>query len=1016
MDNNMTEDKNENTGSKGSSKYWLTLDQWRKDPQFQKMAEQEFVSSPMSLGSDSEGGWARREFMKLMGASMALTSFGCVRRPVEKIVPYVKRPVDIVEGIANYYSSSWTDGSEAFGLIVKTREGRPIKVEGNPEHPLNKGGMSARAHAHILSLYDPDRLSGPTRNLLNEKRSNRDTVATTLAKADEAIIAQLKKGNVAILSSSIISPSVRNAVNDFKAAFGARHYVWEPVGAEIMAKGQEISYGKAIVPHFRFDKAKYIVSVDADFLGTYIAPVENMRAFSQGRKPNEEMNKLVAFESLLTLTGANADFRVRIRPSQAADVLMGLLHAIKPDSNTSKYADVAAEIGIPAEVFAEIAKDLAANRGQSIVIAGEDLRAQIAANMLNSALGNDGVTIDHAGGYNGFQGSIDDLKALVQDVKDKKIKTLIIHNVNPAYSAPAAVGVVDAIRGVEMAIYTGSHQDETAQSCEFLVPDHHPMESWGDSEGRPGSYTIQQPTIQPMGATRAFGESLLVWIKGTGKSVKAENWYDYVRQTAATRGASGDDGWNSLLQAGITALGGGAGGGSRSVSGAATSMMARDLKPRSDYELVLYPTVGLRDGTLANVPWLQEFPDPVTKICWDNYLTVSPKLADEKGLAQGQVVNLKVGDKTLAVPVHIQPGQHDQALGLAVGYGRKAGGRVANNVGVNAYELAAFDGKQIITRGLAASFTKTMTNIPLANVAGHNSMEGRQIVVEATLADYKKDPNAGIHRHKIFSAWSGHKYEGYKWAMSIDLNSCTGCSACMIACQSENNIHVVGKKHVLNGREMHWIRVDRYYVGDPSNPDTVFQPLPCMHCDNAPCETVCPVLATVHSDEGTNDMIYNRCVGTRYCSNNCPYKVRRFNWFNYIKEIPSPQHLALNPDVTVRSRGVMEKCSFCKHKIQSARSKAKIEGRKIRDGEVVTACQASCPTGAIVFGDMNDPASRVSKAFKEARTYQLLEELNTQPAVRYQAKIRNTAALKEQKHHGAPEHEKPTHVKHGEHV
>jgi Fe-S-cluster-containing dehydrogenase component len=364
------------------------------------------------------------------------------------------------------------------------------------------------------------------------------------------------------------------------------------------------------------------------------------------------------------------------------------------------------------------------------------------------------------------------------------------------------------------------------------------------------------------------------------------------------------------------------------------------------------------------------------------------------------VVNLKVGDKSVAVPVHIQPGQHDQVLGLALGYGRKAAGRVANNVGVNAYALASWHNDHVQYSGLIASFTKTKTSIPLANVAGHNSMEGRQIVVEATLADYRKNPESNIHRHKIFSAWSTHKYEGYKWGMAIDLNACTGCSACMIACQSENNIHVVGKKHVLNGREMHWLRIDRYYVGEPSNPDTVFQPVPCMHCDNAPCETVCPVLATTHSDEGTNDMIYNRCVGTRYCANNCPYKVRRFNWFNYVKEIPSPQHLALNPDVIVRSRGVMEKCTFCKHKIEAVRSKTKIEGRKIRDGEVVTACQASCPTGAIIFGNMNDPESRVSKAHKEARTYQLLEELNTQPAVRYQSKIRNTHALKEQKHHG----------------
>lgn len=999
----------------GSPKYWQTIEQWRNDAEFRKIAEQEFRSSPLSEGAPGEGGWARREFLKLMGASMALTSFGCVRRPAEKIVPYAKKPSEIVEGIPNYYSSSWADGSEGFGIVVKTREGRPIKVEGNPDHPINKGGMSARAHAHILSLYDPDRLPGAVRNLLNEARTNRDTVAAKYDTADVAIADQLKKGGVAVLTGSILSPSLKSALNDFKSAFNAKTYVWEPMGAEVMRKGQELSYGQSVVPRFRFDKAKFVLSVGADFLGTYVAPTENSRTFAMTRKPGPNMSKLVVVEPLLTLTGANADVRLRVRPSQLADVLLGVLHELvnvkkvtryAGDANVSSilkaYANISAEIGFKEGSLAALAEELYEARGQSIVIAGEDLRAQVAANLLNSALGNDGVTIDYAQApYTGFQGSTQDLQTLIADIESGRVKTLIIHGVNPVYALPAESKFVEALRKVEMAIYTGSHMDETARNCEYVIPDHHPLESWGDLEAQRGVYSVQQPTIRPLGNTRAFGESLLTWMKAAGRNVRTTSWYEYVRATAANRIGAGDAKWNELLQKGVVVSGNREGtSGTRSVSGNAISILKKADKPSADLELVLYPTVGLYDGTLANVPWLQEFPDPVTKICWDNYLTVSPKVAAARKLSEGQVVKLTVGEKVIEVPVHIQPGQHDAALGLAVGYGRVGAGQVADKVGVNAYALANFTKNGVQMIGLTATISPTATRVKLANVAGNNSMEGRQIVVEATLEQFKQKPDANIHRHKVFSAWSGHKYEGHKWGMTIDLSVCNGCSACMIACQSENNIPVVGKRHVLNGREMHWIRVDRYHVGDDTNPDTVFQPIPCMHCDNAPCETVCPVLATVHSSEGTNDMVYNRCVGTRYCSNNCPYKVRRFNWFNYVKEVKSPMHMALNPEVTVRARGVMEKCTFCIHKIQAGKAKAKLEGRAVRDGEITTACQDSCPTGAIVFGDVNDPESRVSKSLKDARSYQLLEELNTQPAVKYQSKIRNTHALKGGGHGG----------------
>jgi molybdopterin-containing oxidoreductase family iron-sulfur binding subunit len=405
-------------------------------------------------------------------------------------------------------------------------------------------------------------------------------------------------------------------------------------------------------------------------------------------------------------------------------------------------------------------------------------------------------------------------------------------------------------------------------------------------------------------------------------------------------------------------------------------------------------TVGLADGSLSNVSWLQEFPDPVTKICWDNYVCISPKDAKKEGLSEGDTVQLSAADRSVSVPVHIQPGQADGVLGLAVGYGRSRMGKIADGVGVNAYTFSVYKEGQTIYAGLPAKIEKLATKASLACTQGHHSMEGREIVIEATLAQYQKNPSANVHREKIKSIWSEYTYPNHKWGMVIDLNSCTGCSACLVACQSENNVPVVGKRYVLRGREMHWIRVDRYYTGEPSDPQAVFQPLTCQHCDNAPCETVCPVLATVHSDEGTNDMIYNRCVGTRYCSNNCPYKVRRFNWFNYVKTIEKPLHNQLNPEVTVRARGVMEKCTFCTHRIKEAKNKARNEDRELRDGDVRTACQETCPADAITFGDLKDKNSAVSRLFDSERNYSLLGELNTKPAVHYLTKIRNTQALK----------------------
>lgn len=998
------------------SRYWLSLEQWSQDPEFQKMAEKEFQSSPLKE-SDGEDGWARREFLKLMGASMAMASAGCIRRPVQKIVPYNKQPEEVTFTVPNMYTSTYFDGSEGQGLLVRTRDGRPLKIEGNPKHPATAGGTSVRSQAHILSLYDPERLKGPQRNLLNKAKTNRDTISATWESIDEAVGAQLKKGGVVVLTGAVASPSIRAVIGDFTQAFGAKHVAWEPLAHEEIRDGQKASYGEAVVPSYRFDKANLIVSIDADFLGTWLQPVAFTHQFSSNRKANREMSRLVVFDSNYSLTGANADVRVRIKPSQQIAVVMGLAHEIvvkkgagsfagnaSVKSALEPFANVAKELAMESALFSKIAEDLIANRGKSLVVAGglptltsQATQLQIAVNFLNSALGNDGVTVDGRNAVPGVNGSYQAMTDLIESLNKGQVKTVIIHGINPAYALADSSGFKDALKKAEMVLYTGDRNDETGKLADYLIPDHHALEGWGDLEIARGVYTIHQPTIRPMYDTRSFALSLINWVynadRGSKRLRDSETAYDYVRNTWKDemlgkfgKGKSFDDFWDEALQDGSVGTIAGSSSARSFNAGALSS-----VKPtKADgFELVLYPTVMFGDGKMANVSWLHELPDPVTKICWDNYASISIATAAKLKAKEGTVLELTINDKVHKLPAHIQPGLHDDVISIAVGYGRTDAGKVGNGIGQNAYQMVTFQNGSPIFSGHKVEVKNSGVKYPLANPQGHHTMEGRQIVVEATLQEYLKNPAAGKHQHHVFQLWSGHAYNGHKWAMAIDLNSCTGCNACVVACQSENNIPVVGKKYVIQGREMHWIRVDRYYVGDPANAEVVFQPLTCQHCDNAPCESVCPVAATTHSSEGLNDMVYNRCVGTRYCSNNCPYKVRRFNWFNYAKLIEKPMHLALNPDVTVRVRGVMEKCSFCVHRIKAGKNQAKLEKRDLKDGEIKPACQTACPAGGIVFGDINDPNSEVSKMWKDARAYALLEEFNAAPSIRYMTKIRN---------------------------
>jgi MoCo/4Fe-4S cofactor protein with predicted Tat translocation signal len=999
------------------SKYWLTLEHYKNDPEFMKAAETEFQSSPLRE-EDGEDGVARRDFLKLMGASLAMATAGCIRRPVQKIVPYNKQPEEVTLGVSNFYASTYFDGSEGLGLLIKTREGRPVKIEGNPKFPLNKGGLSVRSQASILSLYDPERLQGPRHNIFNEKRTNKDTVGIKWDALDDKVVAQLKKGGAVVLTGNVASPSTRSIISDFCAGFKASHVTWEPIAHEEIRTAQKASYGDDLVPQYRFDKAKVIVSVDADFLGTWISPVTFNRQFSAGRKDPKTMSKLVSFDSTYSLTGGNADVRFKIKPSQQLDVVMGLIHEIvvvagasamagnaSVKSTLSSYANTAQKLGIEPALFKKVATDLWENRGTSLVVAGglqtlttRSHELQIAVNMLNSLLENDGKTVDGKNGNPNLKASYADILALIKDMNDGKVKTLIIHRVNPIYALAPEAGFADALKKVELVVYTGDRVDEIGTWANLVAPDNHPLENWGDAEFSRDVFAIQQPAIRPMYDTRSFQLTLMTWAYlakvGPSRIQTFESYYDYLRNhwkeeilPKHGKGQAFEDFWNGVLQNGFVGDADKTSGSRSFKTDAFTSI--KPANAVSGYELVLYPKIQMGDGTYANIPWMQEQPDPITKIVWDNYVMVSMATAEKNGLKQGSVVELTVINKKVELPVHIQPGLHDEVLAVAVGYGRTHAGKVGDGIGQNMYPFVTLN-NGVVFSGMMATIKKLNKKYNLVTTAGNNSMEGRMIVAEATQKDYAKNPGAGVHRHKTWSIWSGHQYNGHKWGMSVDLNVCTGCSACMTACQSENNITVVGKKYVMQGREMNWLRVDRYYVGNPADAMTVFQPVMCQHCDNAPCETVCPVLATVHSDEGLNEMVYNRCVGTRYCSNNCPYKVRRFNWFNYAKLIEKPMHMALNPDVTVRPRGVMEKCTFCVHRIKEGKNKAKLAGVKLKDGDIKTACQTACPTDAIIFGDLNDPESQVAKIFKEEpRSYALLEEWHAAPSVRYLSKIRN---------------------------
>lgn len=932
---------------------------------------------------------SRRSFLKLWGYSLAAaTVVSSCKKPIQKAIPYLIKPEEITPGNATFYASSFFDGSEFSSILVKTRDGRPIKIEGNELSGFNQGKVSARAQASVLSLYDDARYQNP---LKNKNKTEWEVI-------DREIIDNLnrindKKGKLILLTDSIISPSTSHVISLFREKFPVTEWIqYDAVSFSGMLTANLRTFGKQVIPFYEFSEAELIVSFGADFLGTWLAPVTFTRAYAKSRNlegDRKTMSRHIQFESGMSLTGSNADYRYPIKPSDEWQILGALYNLISSGPEIP--------VKTPTKVIRNLAKDLLAKRGKSLVISGSNnVTIQMLVNKINYLLGNYDRTINLNRPMNIRKGLDQEMQELVRLMGEGKVDGIIFYGSNPVYNYPEQSAFIEALKKVPFKVSFSVSPDESSELSDYVCPSHHYLESWNDYEPLKGLYSLAQPTIHPVFNTRQAQESLLLWAgdKRDYHSVIIENWGKQLFKTQ-TEFTTPLTFWNHALQRGVYEL---EADRPSTVSWKSNEVFSMKQEPGSDgLQLCLYETVALGNGCDANNPWLQELPDPVTKACWDNYLTVSPKFAEENGLKNEDVVNL-AGKK---VPVFVQPGQAKGTVSLALGYGRTQSGKVGNGVGINAFDLVEFVAGTRQYGGKVVQIEKTGEIFKLALTQTHHSMEGRPIVRETSLESYLENPHSGnetkeeskLHNTTLYDK---PEFSGHHWGLAVNLNSCTACGACIIACQAENNIPVIGKEEVQKRRIMHWIRIDRYYADEPEQPTVFHQPVMCQHCDNAPCENVCPVSATMHSNEGLNQVAYNRCIGTKYCINNCPYRVRRFNWFKYANNEKFDYNqnsdlgkLVLNPDVVIRERGVVEKCSFCVQRIQEKKLNAKLENRPLNDGEIQPACVQTCPSDALVFGDLNDPESKVSKLFKTDRNYFLLEDMHTLPSVGYLTKVRN---------------------------
>jgi len=1002
-----------------NKKYWKGLEELEQTPAFVKNSKSEFAEPLPIENVLTEAGLStktpRRDFLKALGFGLGAVSLAaCQNTPVHKSIPYLIKPEEVTPGIPNYYASSYKGQS----ILVKTREGRPILIEANPAAKGLNCGTDAATQASVLDLYDMAKLKGPK---LKGKEIGWEEV-------DQQVIAALNAANAAgkgirIVASTVNSPSTIAAIARLTAKYPTTKLVEvDTISYAGIIRANEVSFGKAALPHYRFDKADVVVSVDADFLGTWLASEEYTQQFISNRDYKSlekgKMSRLIQFETGLSLTGSNADARITVKLSEQGAVLISLYNAI---TNASLAGGVSNNPKVE-KALSLAAKELVNAKGKALVVAGSnDVATQTLVNAINVALGSYGSTIDLDNESYQYKGNDTDFATFLQEAKAGNVGVAFFYDTNPAYDFFDAKGFEEALAKISFKVSFADREDETASLVDLIAPNHNYLESWGDANALKGYYTVVQPTINPVYNTRQVEQGFLVW---SGSDV---HYHDFVKQYWETN-ILADTGrsWKDVLQTGFEYKGEQAATPvtfNASVADAAAAIVNSSKSLAKDVEVQLYQSIALRDGKQGNNAFLHELPDPISKVTWDNYVAISPGYAKSLGLAENSVVKVS-GENGYSVelPVLLQPGQASGTVSIAVGYGRTKVGKAGNEVGQNVYPFARIvNGTLQFTT--TAKIEKVSRTYELAQTQTHHTIEGRNVIRETSFKDYLKDPSHGSgnhgEKHKTYDLWNKYESPGHKWVMAIDLNACTGCGSCIVACNIENNIPVVGRDEVRRRREMHWMRVDRYYsfahdgeqvteeseinklqAADASlwdNVSVVHQPMMCQHCDHAPCETVCPVLATVHSSEGLNHMAYNRCFGTRYCANNCPYKVRRFNWFNYWNDSRFDNYLnneftqlVLNPDVTSRSRGVMEKCSMCIQRIQAGKLKAKIEKRPLKDGDITLACGSACSANAIIFGDLNDPNSEVSKALRSERVYYVLEEINVQPNIGYMTKVRNT--------------------------
>jgi MoCo/4Fe-4S cofactor protein with predicted Tat translocation signal len=1083
--------------------YWRSFGELYNDPKFIEAAKGEMAKEieERSKGQKVEGDIlnqvqddkaivSRRKFLSLMSASAALAAAGCSNyRDKGEVIPYNKKPEEITLGNPNFYASTCAGCQNACGILIKTREGRPIKVDGNPDHPINQGKICARGQASILNMYDPDRLREPGKVEKSEGRKV-ELSGISWGEVDEKVIAELKNAagagrSIAIVSHRVISPTQKKLLEQFAATYPtAKVYSYEVVNDEPRRSAWMKCYGTRNVPVIKWGEAKIIVSLECDFLGTEGNVMEQTREYVKNRdavnppRPSADghpsgegtipdFNRLYSVEGAYSLTGMNADYRIRLRTDAIEEFVLSLLNKLAPSEtglSDSRFLregllaerpvstllagysldEFIGKYGLDGKVVNQLTDDLLKNRGKALVIAGNKLpeSTHIAVNLLNEVLGNTKVYSEDSSEVELMPLSTEEeLEGLMNDMKSGKTSVVIHYGTNPVFDLPPEYGYAETLSKVPLSVTMTEMMNETAALSSYALAMNHPFESWGDYQTRTGFISMQQPVISPLYNTRQKEAILLNWIKAVETGLRpVSTWYrDFLKTNweqavypTINQMTPFTSFWNAALHDG---------GASISQKGEeehppaplqrgnvaeAFLQSAGKFKASKDYVVLLNDNMSVgADGRFANNGWLQELPHPVSKIVWDNYAAISVQTASELGLNSNDVVEIKIGDKTAEIPVFIQPGVADKVIEVELGYGRKTAGAIGSGVGHDVNKLrgtsmgilrpSADGNDRELTSGRLfnnAAISKTGKQYELVSTVEHHLIDQtpllkdiqfkRNIIQEGTLKEYKSNPEfirrktAAEEAINMFpSVNQEHQYKQLKWGMAIDLNKCSGCSACVIACVAENNVPVVGKEQVRKSREMHWLRIDRYYSGTPEAPKANFQPMLCQHCDFAPCENVCPVVATSHSSDGLNQMTYNRCVGTRYCSNNCPYKVRRFNYFNFRDHVADefyekePIDLMYNPEVTVRSRGVMEKCTFCIQRIMDERQKAAEQKRIVKASNVTTACQDACPAYAIVFGDVNEQESEVKTYTEHELAYTVLDELKVRPNVTYITKLRN---------------------------